>query len=271
MQTPRTLRVGTVPYLVGRPLDRGLEQAPGIELSRRVPAELVAALRAGTLDVALVSSIELFRRPGYRYLDGLAVCGAGFVGSVQVFLRRPIAEVGSIALDPASRTAAALVQVLLAGRPVRFLDVPAGSDPKDADADAWLSIGDAALRTTLSPEAPPAFNPAAEWFERTRSPFVFALWIVRPGVVLEPAHVAAFAEARTRGLSQLDELALRASREWKLPLEGCRKYLMHECRYEPGPSLERSLLEFRDAAASIGLCERNVAPTPIAGATQDVT
>ena len=83
----RDLRVGSVPYLVGRPLDLGLEREPGIRYERRVPAELVEGLRRGELDAALVSSIELFRAPGYRYLAPFAVSGAGPVGSVQVFLR----------------------------------------------------------------------------------------------------------------------------------------------------------------------------------------
>src|SRR5262245_30857399 len=107
---PSRLRVGTVPYLVARPLDLGLASEPGIELVRAVPAELVAGLRDGTLDVALSSSIELFRRPGYRYLDGLAVAGRGRVSSVQLFLRRTLADVRRVALDPASRTSAVLAE-----------------------------------------------------------------------------------------------------------------------------------------------------------------
>ncbi|MFT5150919.1 MAG: hypothetical protein ACI841_000903, partial [Planctomycetota bacterium] len=39
------LRVGSVPYLVGRPLDLGLEREPGIEFMRAVPARLVDGLR----------------------------------------------------------------------------------------------------------------------------------------------------------------------------------------------------------------------------------
>ena len=65
------LRVGTVPYLVGRPLDSGLEAEPGIALSQHVPAQLVARLHDKSLDVALVSSIELFRTSGHRFIDGL--------------------------------------------------------------------------------------------------------------------------------------------------------------------------------------------------------
>jgi chorismate dehydratase len=268
----RTLRVGSVPYLVGRPLDLGLAREGGIELVRRVPAELVAGLRAGELDVALVSSIELFREPGYRWLDGLAVAGAGFVGSVQVFLRQPIEKVRSLALDPSSRAAATLVQVLLAdpGPAPRFLEVAPGDDPRDAGTDAWLRIGDPALREHLAPGSPPVWNPSQAWFERTRLSFPFAVWIVRAGVELSPAQIAAFYRSREHGLARLAELAEQASRTWELSLEACRKYLFEECRYEPGPELGRALYAFRDRAAAIGLCRAELSPPPIRGAAEHV-
>jgi chorismate dehydratase len=267
------LRVGSVPYLVGRPLDDGLEREPGIELVRRVPAELVSALRAGQLDVALVSSIELFRTPGYRYLDGLAVAGTGHVGSVQVFLRRKVEDVRSVALDPSSRAAAALVRVLFERRPggeaglprgpVQWIEVAAGADPRQAEADAWLRIGDPALREHLAAGSPPTFNPSAEWTARTGLPFVFALWIVRADAPLEPAHVAAFSQARARGLRRIDELAGEAARAWDLPVESCRRYLREECRYEPGAAMHASLRRFRDEAAALGLARAELDPQAI--------
>ena len=108
------LRVGTVPYLVARPLNLGLEAEPELEVAREVPARLVERLRQGTLDVALVSSIELFRAEGYGFLAGPAIAGRGYVASVQVFLRRPLGSLRSVTLDPASRTSQALAQVVLA-------------------------------------------------------------------------------------------------------------------------------------------------------------
>ena len=214
---PAPLRVGTVPYLVGRPLDLGLGDEPGIELVRAVPARLVEGLRDGSLDVALVSSIELFRRPGYRYLDRFAVCGRGSVGSVKVFLRRPLHSVASIALDPASRTAATLVRILLAerpGGPPAFLETPEGSDPREAGTDAWLRIGDAALREHLANEdgGLAVFNPSEEWTRQNALPFVFAPWIVRPGAEIEP-HLPAFVEARARGVLATERLAREYSAE----------------------------------------------------------
>ena len=260
------LRVGSVPYLVGRPLDFGLERESGFSVSRLVPAQLVRALRDGELDVALVSSIELFRRPGYCYLDGLAVSGEGSVASVQVFLRKPIAEVRRVALDPSSEAAATLVRVLLAGDdpPREFVEVAPGSDPSGAEADAWLEIGDPALRRYLAPGAPPVFNPSQEWTARTGLPFAFAVWIVRPGVALRQSQIEAFARARARGAARIEALATEASRAWGLPLEACRKYLAEECRYEPGAKLEPALLAYRDAAAAIGRCRGDLAPETIA-------
>jgi chorismate dehydratase len=260
---PAPLRVGSVPYLVGRPLDLGLEHEPGIEYRRDVPARLVEDLRAGALDVALVSSIELFQRPGYRYLPRFAVAGRGAVGSVQVFLRKPLAEVESIALDPASRTAQTLVRVLLAERPggaPRFIELAQGVDPRSVPADAWLRIGDRALREHLAGEHD-VFNPSEHWCARVRLPFVFAPWIVRPGAPLA-GHVDAFQRAAERGLAALGPLAEEAASRWDVPLADCRAYLEDECLFEPGAELEPALAAFGAAARALGLTHRGAHPEP---------
>ena len=259
------LRVGSVPYLVGRPLDHGLGDEPGITLEHDVPARLIERLRAGDIDVALVSSIELFRRRGYRFLDGLGVAGDGYVGSVQVFLRRPIQEVARIAMDPASRAAAALTQSLLFerdGGPPEYVEVPLGHDPRQVPGtDGWLRIGDAALRETLTIDAP-AWNPSEEWRKRTGMPFVFASWIVREDANIEP-HLSAFIEARARGREAIPALAKEAAAAWSLPEGQCLSYLDEECSYDPGPRMQPSLREFQRRAFLAGLCQNGILPEPI--------
>jgi chorismate dehydratase len=260
------LRVGTPSFLVARPLDLGLEDEPGFDVRYDYPSVLIDELRQGALDVALVSTIELFRRPGYRYLSGPAVTGRGHVASVQVFLRKPLDEVETVALDPASRAARALTRVVLPTRTEKlpsFLDVPLGQDAAAADADAWLRIGDQALREFLDENALPAFNPSEAWFEDTGLPFVFAVWIVAPGVELTPGQLEAFAAAQARGAAHIEELAEEASRKWALPLESCRTYLGEECVYDPGDDLDPALITFRDAAAPLALCLPDLRPEPI--------
>jgi len=261
------LRVGSVPYLVGRPLDLGLGDEPDIELSHAVPARLVAGLRDGSLDVALVSSIELFRRPGYAFLDGIGVSGASYVSSVQVFLRKPLAEVRSVALDPSSRTAAALTQVTWPrdGQRPAFLEVAPGSDPRQVPADAWLRIGDPALVESLEwvdAERTRVFNPSQAWAAQSGLPFIFAPWIVAPGVDIEP-HLISFAMAHARGLAARAELAAQHAQKSALSAEQLTHYLVQECHYAPGAAMQPSLLAYRDAAAKLELARGELTPRAI--------
>lgn len=264
------LRVGSVPYLVARPLNLGLERVSGITLEYAVPAQLIQRLRAAELDVALVSSIELFRRPGYQYISGLAVAGNGYVGSVQMFLKRPLAEIRTVALDPASRTAQALVQVLAKLDPVlpadlTFLEVPLGEDPRQTDCDAWLRIGDPALLELLREDLP-YYNPSEAWARLTGLPFIFAAWIVRPG--LDTSQLApllpAFYSASKLGLQSAPQMAHEAAAEWALNSAAIEAYLCEECLYIIDPDLQgRALAAFGKHAFEIGLASESTAPNPI--------
>ncbi|HPF13754.1 MAG: menaquinone biosynthesis protein [Planctomycetes bacterium] len=258
------LRVGSVPYLVGRPLDYGLENDPEVRFSKEVPARLVEGLREGRLDVALVSSIELFRMPGYSYLPGLCVGGRGVVSSVQVFLRRPLDEVESVAMDPASRTSQALVQILLADRPdgpPEYLFPALGEDHRKLASSAWLSIGDRALRD-FHAGGTQVFNPSDAWTRTTGLPFVFAAWIVRPGVDIAP-HRARLERAHERGRAAIGQLAGQAARTWNLPAKVCEDYLGRECVYRLGPEMDEALKLFGERAGALGLTHPEAIPEPV--------
>ncbi|HED65142.1 MAG TPA: hypothetical protein ENJ09_06250 [Planctomycetes bacterium] len=256
------LHVGSVPYLVGRPLDLGLGDEAGIDLVHEVPAKLVAGLRDGSLDVALVSSIELFRFPGYRFLDGLGVAGHSEVSSVQVFLRRPIDSVQRLALDPSSRTAQALTRTLWPNPSTQFLELEPGEDPRDASADAWLRIGDPALRDLEREPDRPRWNPSAAWRRATELPFIFAPWIVRSGVRIEP-HLDAFRRAAEAGAGALEALAHGAAAGEPAREAFLLRYLRDECTFRPGPDMQASLFEFRDRASIHGLCDADARPAPV--------
>lgn len=259
------LRVASVPYLVGRPLDIGLEEEPGIRFWTAPPAELVKGLRAGEIDVALVSSIELFRQPGYSYLDGICVGGERFVSSVQVFLKEPIENVRQVDLDPSSRTSATLAQVIWPGsstqRP-RFFEVEPGSDPRAGNGQAWLRIGDACMREYLAQDAPQVLNLSEEWREMTGLPFVFALWVIRPGVDVGP-YLPAFTRAFFRGQEELPSLAREGANSLGVPYEAVRRYLFEECAYELSERMSPALVAFRDRAAKLDLARSDLNPQPI--------
>lgn len=254
-----TLRIGSVPYLVGRPLDRDLSETPGVQYTQAVPAQLVRELRGSKLDAALVSSIELFRQPGYLFAKGLGVAGFGRVDSVQVFLRRPLDQVRRIALDPSSHAAATLVRVLLADRPggaPEYLEVPADQDPSHVDADAWLRIGDRALREAWV-EGIDHWNPSLAWFEQTGLPFVFALWLMREettATALQPI----FERSAAQGIHAREELALWGSQQLDLPLEPLRNYLVNQCVFQPGQAMAPALACFGRKARALGLASEEM-------------
>jgi len=260
----RPLRVGAVPYLVGRPLDDGLCDEPGVELVHAVPSALVDGLRSGRLDIALVSSIELFRRPGLRWLPRLCVAGRSHVSSVQLFLRRPLADVRRVALDPASRTSAALVESIASdvGLSAKFVEPPTGVDARALAADAWLRIGDRALVESFERPALAALNPSAAWRSLTGLPFVFAVWIVAPHAPIDE-RLAAFTRARARGAAGAATAADAHARASALPQDGVRRYLLEECCYELDDELPAALLEFQRRAARRGLADGTLAPRPV--------
>jgi len=113
------LRVGIVHFVNSRPLAWGLLRGDtGGELACELlaPAAIADRLRAGTLDVGLVPSIELARNPELVVVPGLAIAATHEVRSVLLVSRVPVSEIRTVALDDNSRTSAALVRILLEER-----------------------------------------------------------------------------------------------------------------------------------------------------------
>jgi chorismate dehydratase len=252
-------RIGSVPFLVGRPLVQALRDHDEVLLE--APALLIERLRRGELDVALASTIELFRTPGTGCVRGPGIVAAERVMSVQIFSRRPFEEIRSLAWDPASRTGQALSHILLAERErpaCIFVPLATGEDPARADADAFLQIGDAALRYTLGVHPLPRgiewnIDLATLWRERTGLPFTFATWVVRPGADLGdlPERLRA---ARDYGVAHLESLVQSAAPELELPEEGVRDYLTRACSWDlDAPGVMEGLRLFGAKAAAHGL------------------
>jgi chorismate dehydratase len=258
------LRLGAVPYLNARPLVEGLAAAPGVQLLRAVPSELIARLRAGTLDAALASAVELFRDPPLGWLPGPAVTSAGPVRSILLYLRRPPREVTSLALDTSSRSAAVLARVCLAEcYGVRAPAVlPAHpTTPLDAvDADAVLRIGDPAL--TTAPDDREVLDLGALWTERTGLPCVYAVWLVRAGVPAEPLRALVNA-AREAGLRRRDALAHAFAAEHGLQGDACAAYLAGCIGYDAGPRQLAGLALLGREAHALGLVDRPDLPPPL--------
>lgn len=169
------LRLSVVDFLNARPLTWGLlrDPPPGVSVSRDVPSVCAAKLASGEADVGLIPSIEYQRIPGLRIVPGLGIAASSEVRSVLLVSDVSREKIGSVALDPASRTSAALTRILLK----RCYGLAPDYRPGGEAADARLIIGDPALKTRLNGHV--VLDLAAEWRAFSGHPFVFAFWAVR--------------------------------------------------------------------------------------------
>ena len=228
MRSP--IRVGAVSYLNAKPLYYRLcDFAPDVRLSMDVPSRLAEQLADDSLDVALIPSIEYLRGIdlGYSILPGFAIAARGPVRSVKLFSRVPWQDVRRLALDAGSRTSQALARIWLderhGVRPAIVEELPLGVSALESTADAVLVIGDRAMKVPSEPFHD-VVDLAAAWVELTGLPFVFALWVVRGGVVLGDLP-AALERSRTEGLAHAAELARTHGPRLGLDFTTCYDYL----------------------------------------------
>lgn len=211
------VRIGAVEYLNARPLVFGLEREPRFDVRYDLPAHCAALLHEGATDVGLIPSIEYLRPPAgvesYRIVPGIAIASRGPVASVALYTTRPMADVRSIALDTSSRTSAALTRVLCA-RVFAIAPAFAPHGPGLARmlerCDAALMIGDKALLLASGTLEIGGVRRDVEkidlgevWTAATGLPFVYALWVGRPGA-LTPDDVRILRDVRDAGVRQPD-------------------------------------------------------------------
>jgi len=257
------VRVGAVSYLNAKPLyHRLLEFAPGVELTMDYPSRLAERLEAGELDVALIPSVEYLRgaERGYEIVPGFAIAARGEVRSVKVFARLPWREIKRLALDAGSRTSQVLARVWLdqvhGVRPERVEELPLGVSPLECTADAVLVIGDRAMKVPREPFLD-SVDLGAAWRGMTGLPFVFALWVVRPGAWLGDLP-AALERSREAGLAEADELARTHASRLGLSYQECYDYLTRVLSYHLGSAEIAGLSRFAAMAGKLGLVSEGV-------------
>jgi chorismate dehydratase len=250
-RTGGTVRVGAVAYLNARPLVYSLATiAPQVEIVVDLPSRLADALAAGQLDVAMIPSIEYARRSGYAIISDACIACDGAVRSVKLYSRVPLRRLRTLALDEGSRTSAALVRILLKEQFGIWPDtrpLPIGAASEDVPADAVLLIGDRGMLPTNG-----AFDVewdlGEQWSRWTGLPFVFAMWIARPGVDLSGIG-AALAAARDDGLTRLEEIARQAAPAIGVPQSDCLSYLRDHLTFHLGTRQRQGLERFYALAA----------------------
>ena len=256
---PAIVRLGAVSYLNSRPLIQDLGQLlPGSSIELDYPSRLADALANHELDVALIPSIEFFRRPGYEIISNACVAARGPVLSVKLYCRVHPGAVRRIALDEGSRTSATLVKIILAERFGAFPEsepLTMESLTTDSSADAVLLIGDRAMH------APPenfaeVIDLGEMWYRWTGLPFVFAMWVAHQDS--NTTGVAkALNEARNRGLAAIGEIAIAEAPKLNISRHLAQRYLTNNLHYKMTSAELSGLRLFHELASRHNLVNHN--------------
>jgi len=157
-------------------------------------------LASGGIDVCPSSSIEYALHPDrYVILPHLSISSIGSVGSVLLFSRLPLEELGGqkVQLSSESATSVNLLKILLSKRFGCNCTFSLQTSPFEValqEAPALLLIGDAALKASFLTSDLLVYDLGQLWYEWTALPFVFALWLCRmPVATKRSAEVAKLA------------------------------------------------------------------------------
>ena len=255
-----TMKLGTVPFLNARPLTIALEGNPGVELVVEPPSKLAQMLESGELDGALVSSFALFQMPGARFVPGVGIASHGPVESIRLYCRKPADSLRRVGLDSWSLAATNMARVYLKHRwgaePV-FVPIDPTKPPREDEAlDAFLLIGDNALREP--PGEHYVLDLGEEWRNFTGLPFVYALWVFRPGAG-DAKAAALLQNAKKEGVGKIEEIVNGA-----LP-RGVDKntawcYLTECIRYDVGDEELEGLRRYYELLVEDGLAPEGWEP-----------
>ncbi len=259
------VKVGAVSFLNTKPLIYPFlegSQFPGnevIELSLAVPSRLATQLKDGDIDVGLIPIIEYFRADTeYSIIRNISICSRGPVLSIQLFSHVPISALRSVALDTNSRSSRALVKIILAEKynlHPEFRSCPPTIDPQEANTDAVLLIGDAALRRLGATDY--TLDLGAEWTTLTGLPFVYACWVARGESDLGKVPQTLL-NAKECGIDKIPEITHIESQRLGFPETLCRDYLTKHICYELGDSEIAGLKKFYELAVKYDLAQPDV-------------
>ena len=256
--TPHTsshrLRVAAISFLNPAPLLWNFEHAPaGAELCTRydvrftLPSLCAAQLASGEADLGLIPIASLAALPEVVAVPGCTIASLHAVRSIQLVLRpgATLEDLGTVAVDAASRSSAAYVRVLLQhfhGNRAQFQEQQADLTAMLQTSDAALLIGDPALlalerRDTTGEHADCTWMDVATWWrEHTGLPWVAAVWAVRPDALARCSMTSRqlqhdLVASRDAGLQHVEDLVTEWQPRLALPAATIRHYLTHNIHY----------------------------------------
>lgn len=255
----RQKKISLVSYLNTKPLVYGLEEhlvKHAFALQKDVPSVCARRLLDGEVDLGIIPSIEYARARGkLKIVPGLSITSREYVKSVELFFKKDLRKIETIAVDTSSRTSVALLKILMQEK----FEISAQYKPMAPDlesmlreADAALIIGDKALH--YHAEYSNKLDLAAEWNDLTGLPFVFAFWAgISPEITGE--DINALQESYRLGAQNIDTICEKFAKNQPYKASFYADYLNQNISFDFSDKEQEGLLEFYRYAFYYGLIE----------------
>lgn len=255
---PGQLRLSGVSFLNAQPVLHGLLAGLGdarMRLRLAEPSELARQLFEGEVDAALGPVAPLATHGELEVVPGVALGCDGPVRSVLLVAEQPIETLDEVLLDASSRTSVALSRLVLrhlrGGDEPRYCARPAREIvERIGGATGGLLIGDIALE--VEHRFTHRIDLGQAWKEMTGLPFVFAVWVARPGR-LDGSDVALLQQSLAEGLCARPQIARSWARGRGGDADDHLRYLSESMRYELDAPARAGLVEFLRRGAEAGL------------------
>jgi chorismate dehydratase len=228
-------------------------------------AELSSRLVADELDVALIPSIDYFRRPGLMLIPDMSVTAKGAAGCGLLAARTGLGNLTRVGVDPQEPALAALAAI--------FLKENFGVDPEwvacspeeaaaDASIDAWVMAAELGVPEPRG--AVQVFDLGELWWRLARLPFVYGVWACRAGVDLQGLDKD-LVIAKRDGLRRAIEVADFESARLGVDTEICMASIMRSFQYDLSRVELGGLQTFYRYAVRAGLVVDGVSLTTYRG------
>ncbi len=181
------IRVGCVNFINAYPLTKNLK---GFELIYDIPSKLADMLHDGVLDIALVSSIEYAKRfKDYTIIKDLCIGSDKKVCSITLFSNLKIGNIKTVGYDRSTRSSITLLKIIMKemNKVVKYEEEGNNLEKLLRIYDSVLLIGDNALKNRDYPSKY-KYDLGELWNRITGLPFVYALWVCKKDLEVDPNH-----------------------------------------------------------------------------------
>jgi chorismate dehydratase len=242
-----------------RPLIYGLEAQSlpkNIQISKGSLNESAKKLLEGEIELALISSMDYaLKKDTWHIVPGLCTTSAGQAKHVQLFFKKDLKEIQTIAIDQNVSGEDVLLKIIMREKyelTPDYIYMAAEIEPMLEKADAALIVNENALFYYNS--HPNRLDLNEEWLDLTGLPFVYALWVGRD-LAVSASDLSLIQSSYNLGKNNLQNIAQSYASEKNNDWIFYFDFIAKDLNYTFSEREEDGLLEFFNYAFFYGYTE----------------